>query len=345
MAFRSYWFRSDPQGAPDLSYSSAQLGEFNLIVGASASGKTRWLNSMWNLGRFVIAPGEPMNGRWACTFDVDGRPASYAVDVSAGEIVRERFEREEQVQLDRSDRDLTVLGAAAPQITARRTAAATFDGLAQIRDGVGVTLRRNFFAGEQETHAEQAWPAPPPELGRDEVVNLGLHPKAHWLETHRQFAAVFERFRLVFPAVEAYEFHPWQPNVPVLRIREHGNPAWILASELSSGMKKVLLVLTDLAVAPPGWSYLLDEIENSLGPGALEPLVEFLRERRDLQVVVSTHHPYVIHNVPPEEWLVFGRTGLEVTIRGGAENADRYGRSRQDRFTQLLSDPFYAGAA
>jgi hypothetical protein len=234
-------------------------------------------------------------------------------------------------------------------VSAAISAAAVF-GLGAIQDHVRC-LKRNFHEGDQETWLRRV--EVPGAAAEVERFELSVHAQLGRLRDEKKHEWVEQRFRAVFPWVEgvevrsASEAFPGLPpalhGAPFAFVREHGTSEPIPASELASGMKKALLVLTDLAALPEGWLYVLDEIENSLGPGALEPMVEFLQERRDLQVLVSSHHPYLIGNVPPEQWLVFGREGLDVTIRSGAENRGRYGRSRQDWFVQLQNDPFYRG--
>jgi len=116
--------------------------------------------------------------------------------------------------------------------------------------------------------------------------------------------------------------------------------------DLSSGIKKVLLIITDVISMTGDSIYLLDEYENSLGLNAIDFLPSFLNEcGHDNQFVVTTHHPYLINNMPTENWKIFHREGSKVSIKCGAEMSEKYKHSKQDAFIQLINDPFYSEGA
>ncbi|MBF0477532.1 MAG: ATP-binding protein, partial [Deltaproteobacteria bacterium] len=130
--------------------------------------------------------------------------------------------------------------------------------------------------------------------------------------------------------------------VPVFCIKEAGVSEWIPAGKLSSGMQKVLLILTDIHTLSDGCIYLIDEYENSLGISAIDFLPEILsRIDKKVQYIITSHHPYIINDIVADNWLVFHRQGSEVTIRYGEENIKWFGKSKQQRFVQLINDPFY----
>ncbi len=108
-------------------------------------------------------------------------------------------------------------------------------------------------------------------------------------------------------------------------------------------MQKVLLILTDIYTLPNGSIYLIDEYENSLGVSAIDFFPSFLTDlERDIQFIITSHHPYLINNIPVQNWLVFHRDGSQVQVRYGEENIKAYGESKQTRFLKLLNDPFYS---
>ena len=59
------------------------------------------------------------------------------------------------------------------------------------------------------------------------------------------------------------------------------------------------------------------------------------------QFFITSHHPYIINNIPIENWLVFHRKGLQVKIKSGTELKEKFGKSKQKYFLQLVNDPFY----
>ncbi|GAF82420.1 unnamed protein product, partial [marine sediment metagenome] len=129
---------------------------------------------------------------------------------------------------------------------------------------------------------------------------------------------------------------------PVFCIKERNIKKYIGANEMSSGMQKVLLLLLDLFLIPKGGIFLIDEYENSLGLTAIDFLPDFLIETDfDNQFFITSHHPYIINNIPIENWIVFHRKGSQVKIKSGTELKKEFGKSKQKYFSQLINDPFY----
>jgi len=107
-------------------------------------------------------------------------------------------------------------------------------------------------------------------------------------------------------------------------------------------MFKVLLILTDLYSIPDGSIYIIDEYENSLGVNAIHFLPELLYKiENDIQIFITSHHPYLINKIPIENWIILNRKGTKIEARFGEKNKELYGKSKHDQFTNLLNDPFY----
>jgi predicted ATPase len=169
-----------------------------------------------------------------------------------------------------------------------------------------------------------------------------------------KFKIIVDQFRMVFPKIEsmhtksASEHFNFQHigDATILLLKEQGVKSPIPLSEISSGMQKVLLILTDVIVAPKDSLYLIDEYENSLGVNAINFLPGFLTEFGEgKQFMLTTHHPMLINAIPVSSWFVFNRNGTHITIKYGNELVEKYGKSKQQRFTQLLNDPFYSRGA
>ena len=131
---------------------------------------------------------------------------------------------------------------------------------------------------------------------------------------------------------------------PVFVVKEKGVKGWVALHELSSGMQKVLLIICDILSLPKGSIYIIDEYENSLGVNAIDFLPQFLLDHGEsLQFLITTHHPYLINSMQVKSWKVFHRVGSKVAIKDGAEFEEKYGKSKQQAFIQLMNDPFYSG--
>jgi hypothetical protein len=196
----------------------------------------------------------------------------------------------------------------------------------------------------------------PPPLGFTVSAKLYLLSEGQDEAYSRQaFKRIKDWFETVFPSVVDLQVRdnarlnrdePITPEgfSPMVCVREKGVDDWIPYPELSSGMQKVLLILTDLETLPEGTVYLLDEYENSLGVNAINFLPDYLAQvGTTFQLFITSHHPYLISRVDPHHWYVFSRNGSNVSIRAGDETARLYGASRQDAFLQLIDDPFYSG--
>ena len=108
-------------------------------------------------------------------------------------------------------------------------------------------------------------------------------------------------------------------------------------------MQKVLLIMADISMLPEGGIYLIDEYENSLGTNAIGFFPEFIQDiEKDIQIFITSHHPYLINEIPLQSWYVFHREGTHVNIRYGDEIAERYGKSKQQAFIQLINDPLFS---
>ena len=166
------------------------------------------------------------------------------------------------------------------------------------------------------------------------------------------YQGIVDSYLQVFPFIQEAriaELSELQPNIavpgrcPVFTIRERGSNTWIPINEFSSGMQKVLLILTDVFILPEGGVYIIDEYENSLGLNAIDFFPQFVLDlEKDIQFFITSHHPYIINAIPPNNWFIFHRRGMQVSIRYGEELADRFGKSKQKAFVQLINDPFFS---
>lgn len=101
----------------------------------------------------------------------------------------------------------------------------------------------------------------------------------------------------------------------VIGIKEIGVDGWIVSPRISSGMYRTFSHLMELFLAPSETIIVIDELENSLGVNCLPELTtRFLRRPRHLQLIATSHHPYIIHNIPPKQWGIVTRKGSEVTV-------------------------------
>jgi hypothetical protein len=102
-------------------------------------------------------------------------------------------------------------------------------------------------------------------------------------------------------------------------------------------MQRTLVHLLSIALAPSGTVIIVDEIENSMGVNCLPQLIEHFLQRTDLQFILTSHHPYVINNIPWRYWRLVTRKGSEVTVRDATSIPALDSASSLEKFTQLMN--------
>ena len=162
----------------------------------------------------------------------------------------------------------------------------------------------------------------------------------------KTFNIIKERFIDIFPQVEDVKVAPLDnfergdiPEIlkdyPYIQIKEKGVEHWISQNRMSSGMFRTLIQLSDLYLCSDGTIYLVDEFENSLGINCIDEITnDILNSNRNLQFILTSHHPYIIDSIPYDCWkLVTRTTGIVKTHDISEYN---FGKSKHSAFMQLL---------
>jgi len=152
------------------------------------------------------------------------------------------------------------------------------------------------------------------------------------------FEKIRQHFIDIFPNIEdiKIEVHREQYNSIsfLIQIKEKGVMNWIEEHRLSSGMLRVLTHLSELYLLPEGSVILIDEFENSLGINCIDALTENLSEDRNLQFIITSHHPYIINNIGMKHWKIVTRKGNTVTVRDASDF--NLGKTKHSAFMELL---------
>ena len=102
-------------------------------------------------------------------------------------------------------------------------------------------------------------------------------------------------------------------------IKEIGVERLVHHNYFSSGMLKTLGFIANMYLCADGSVILIDEFENSLGVNCIDIVNDFLLQERNLQYVITSHHPYIINNVPMDAWKIVTRAGSVVRVRNAEE--------------------------
>lgn len=124
-------------------------------------------------------------------------------------------------------------------------------------------------------------------------------------------------------------------NDVTIVIKEKGVPNSIRLKNLSAGMFKTLMYISELYLSPDDRVILIDEFENSLGVNYMDSVTDLITEARNLQFIITSHHPYIINNISPQYWRIVTRQGNIVTVK----NAEDFhiSKSRQKAFIDLIN--------
>lgn len=122
--------------------------------------------------------------------------------------------------------------------------------------------------------------------------------------------------------------------IPFIFIKENSVPQWIRDDKMSSGMLRTLIHISEIYLSTPGTVILIDEFENSLGINCIDILTDdLIHENKTLQFIATSHHPYIINNIPYEYWKIVTRKGGHISIRNASDYS--LGKSKQEAFLQL----------
>jgi predicted ATPase len=350
-------------------FEKVKFQDINLIVGDSGSGKTRLLNTMFNLGSHVAKKQLGGVSTWKLTLSVGNDIYKWHVSTTLEEnkvvVGEEKLSLNEKLILEREREIYTFNENASVKLPKNEMSISTLreeELIKPLFDGFSRMLRRRFFADELEK-LSSFWAANDKALmkiGQSKDLNElykadpPLNYRLFVLQKYfpNLFKKIISSYKAGFEFIEDAKIIssdqldslelPFS-SVPIFCIRERSVNKWIRLDELSSGMQKALLIITDLFALPKDIIYLIDEYENSLGVGPIDilPTILFSGEI-EYQVFITSHHPYIITSFPVGNWYIAHRKGSNVTFTYGKELEARYGLSKQDQYLQLLNDPIYS---
>lgn len=354
-------------------FVNVNFGKTNLFVGGTSSGKSRMLNTMFNLGRFAVSK-EFKRGHWNITFEHKDKTYNWIVETSkkndddaiVTETLKDITGKSEIVIVDRDANRFIFEGKELPKLTKNETSISLLkdeETIKPINDGFSLVLKRNFdkdalsnAAGIQSLPTKLIMDIEKENIKDIKKIfhaDLSLSADLFILSKYfeEKYTSICDTYKSIFPFIREItikDLGDINKNIaitgrtPRFCIKEEGVKDWISIENFSSGMLKVLLILTDIQTIPDNGVYLIDEYENSLGLNAIEFLPTYLLDlEKDIQFFITSHHPYIINRFPMKDWYVFHRKGYDVKIKFGEELVSRLGVSKHQAFTKLINDPFY----
>ena len=359
----------------DFQFNKVELKNINLLVGASGTGKTRFLNTIFNLGSMIHKKEIAWVGNWEIIFRQNNKKYKWEIITDSAErnqkkVVKDNLCIEEHGKyislVTRDENSFVFNDSLLPKLSQNVLSVTLLKAEPTIRpiyEGFGHILKR-YFAQESKFPNLDYDPLTPQlkkfifeEKSLVSLFNIEASISIKLYFLFNLFPDVFKEivrnYKAIFPFIseaKIFDFSELHPNlpisseIPIFCIKEKGVDKWIGYNALSSGMQKVLLIVLDIYLIPKGGIYLIDEYENSLGVNAIDFFPDFISSLGiNNQFIITSHHPYLINRIPVKNWYVFQRKGCNVTIRYGEELVNRFGKSKQQAFLQLINDPIYTG--
>lgn len=351
----------------------ADFESLTLLVGASGVGKTQILKSILNLKS--VANGKSISGIcWSITFEtLNGNIYNWKgefenkgdIDFSDSEdedlkrhkpsIQFEKLCLNDNIIIDRRNNDIVFNGNKTVKLPNQQSVIyllkeeelikPAFEGFGKILFSDQTDSTREAyhikFSDTQKLLRSIKTISQIQEAKEDIRIKLFLAYK----NVYDVFATIRERYIDIFPQVEDIKVEPLDiddedlpiffKEYPFIQIKEKGIEKWIKQHNISSGMFRSLIHISEIYLCSEGSVFLIDEFENSLGINCINELTnDILSSKRKTQFIITSHHPYIINNVDYTNWKLVTRTkGVVKTHKPEKFNI---GKSKHDAFMQLI---------
>ena len=159
---------------------------------------------------------------------------------------------------------------------------------------------------------------------------------------HDGFNDIMENYLNIFPEIKdikiTRETISKDESLIFCEIQDADSEEWIPQERMSSGMFRTLMYIIEIMTAPEGSVILIDEFENSLGINCMSEVTDFILDHADgLQFIITSHHPYIINNIPWQDWQLVSRKGSRIKTKKATEISALNTASSLDKFTQLIN--------
>lgn len=338
-----------------------------LLVGVSGVGKTQVLQRIVSLQE--IANGDSLNGfawditfltlnnveyRWQGEFETKKSPeiiTNKEDEINKFRIVREHLLKDEKVIIERTPNKILFQGKQTPKLSPFQSVVEILNQEEEISP-VRQAFNKITYS-DNSSSLNGIYGMPEIEMSKILQENIELNSIQEskmsiyiklFLIAHNNpeiFDKIKQKFIATFPQVEdvkieavRYKNDPSHPLFPI-QIKEKGVKDWIFQFNISSGMRKTLIHISEFYLSPEGTVILIDEFENSLGINCIDVVTDLIMENRNIQFILTSHHPYIINNIGMEHWKIVTRKGGVVTVTDAKDL--NLGKSRHQALTQLIN--------
>ena len=345
-----------------------ELGQLNLLVGLSASGKSQILNALWFIRG--IALGKAMNSiEWAVKFSIE--TAQYEWKGAFGETTfgeDYKLEHEKIINLTtnqsierKRDNSLIVndpINSEFQNYNSRQAGHgllfklyAEYDFIEKAVQGFKKMVLRDHTLSQADVYADffknrfRYDRAKYSHFTLTDLQKSGFTTAERLLIAYKnnmpEIEAIKADFIQIFPQVTDWTVdeikNSGQDGAHIeYRIKAGGGRKWVPHWNISSGMLRTLNYLVELNLADDGTVFLIDEFENSLGHNCLPRIAEDILIRCiDQQFIITSHHPDIINEFPMTDWKVISRHNGRISNVSAMELP--FSRSAHEPYLSLIN--------
>ena len=344
-----------------------RFGPLNLLVGSNASGKSRTLNIVNGLARFLAGDSKVsiQSGDWNVTFDNEDKRLVYSLKVSDSKVTTEEFKVDDTVLLKRGAGGVGKIWAEKLQ---------DFIDFQVPEDQLAAVARLDsiqhpFFEplntwGKSIYHYQFGTPLGKNTLGlinpgtkaevnpRDPDQVIGIYRKGE-----KEFGERFKESIKTDMAEIGYLIDD-VGTAPPISIIIHGPQPFVALyvkeselgdvtdqGDMSQGMFRALSIIIQLNYSNLSGKpscILIDDIGEGLDFERSCSLIKLLvgkAERSSVQLVMATNDRFVMNTVPLEAWTVLRRVGQKIKVYNHENSRKRFD---EFKFTGMNNFDFFA---
>jgi len=149
------------------------------------------------------------------------------------------------------------------------------------------------------------------------------------------YIKIFEAVKELFIEIEDIDVE--EDNIRemyLVSIQVYGKK--LLQHDISNGMLKAIYYIVELFTMSKNSLVLIDEFENGLGVNCIDLLSELmLSERKDLQFIITSHHPKIINAIDKDKWKIIDRD--DCIVKNSDSSAYGIGNSQHDAYFNLIN--------
>ncbi len=338
-----------------------EFGKLSLLVGASGVGKTQILKVI--MGLKDIANGKSQSHyKWCVFFDERNNNYKWEGEYSGPQydfkdyavidntnIITETISKDNTIIVSRTKEGIVFDGQKTPKLDSSQSVIALLKEEELIKPIYQAWSNITIMEVKNDSQSPRLTEKNIETLKSLEairIINSPLIEKLFLLQTNKIdiFKEIEDTFKSIFPTVEKIDFvKKLNDNYiePCLFITEIGVKKWISQPNISSGMLRTLMQITMIKLASDGDVILIDEFENSLGVNCIDDVADLvLHPDANVQFIITSHHPYIINNIPFKNWKIVTRNGSTVSVLR-PEELNIGTHSKHEAFMQLIQTDAY----